>query len=324
MARHDASPSAIEAAARHLRAGELVAFPTETVYGLGADALNPEAAARIFAAKERPSFDPLICHVASPDAVGAVAAEFPAGAARLASALWPGPLTLILPKRPEVPDLVTSGQPTVGVRVPAHPVARALLEDFGGPVAAPSANRFGAVSPTTAEHVVQGLGDRVGFVLDGGPCAVGVESTIIAALPGAPLRLLRPGGIPLEALEALAGPIEVPPPTAFPGAAPGRFARHYAPGARLVIADAVPAGLPEGTRVGRLAFDAEPEGDHQACFVLAPGGQLEEAAQRLFAGLRALDAEGLDLIVAEPVPETGLGRAIMDRLRRAEAAGREP
>ncbi len=309
----------IEAAARVLRSGGVVAFPTETVYGLGASALDPEAVARIFAIKGRPRFDPLICHVFGLDGVRALAATVPPMAERLAARFWPGPLTLVLDKRPEVPDIVTAGQPTVAVRVPSHPVALELLARFGGPIAAPSANRFGRTSPTTAAHVRSQLGDAQ-LVLDGGPCSVGVESTIVALDGGRRPRLLRPGGIALERLEAEIGPIEVPPPTAFPGAAPGRLARHYAPNTRLVLDGSVRSGDRTG-RVGRLAFEAAPTEAYAAVEVLAPSGRLEEAAHRLFVALHRLDGLGLDLIEAEPVPEHGLGRAIMDRLRRAEAAG---
>lgn len=312
-----ATTERIRAAAELLARGALVALPTETVYGLGASALDAEAVVEIFEAKGRPRFDPLICHVHDLDAVDEIVAELPEAARILAEAFWPGPLTLVLPKRAVVPDLVTSGEPTVGVRIPRHPVARALLAAHGRPVAAPSANLFGRTSPTRAEHVEAQLGARVAAILDGGPAQVGVESTIVAALPGQPLRLLRPGGVPLEAIEAHVGPVRVPPPRAFPSASPGRAARHYATRTPLeLVAPGHRAADP--ARVGRLALRAAPQG-YGAVEVLSPTGDLAEAARNLFSALRRLDASDVERIEAEAVPETGLGRAIMDRLRRAAA-----
>ena len=315
----EVSPKAIEEAVRHLQNGSLVAFPTETVYGLGGDALNPVAVARIFEVKERPRFDPLICHTVDQEAAWSLADAVPEAAQALAKAFWPGPLTLVLPKRDYVPDLVTAGQPTVALRVPVHPVARALLAAFRGPIAAPSANRFGCLSPTRAEHVETQLRNGTALVLDGGPCPIGIESSIVSVRPGARPRLLRAGGLGLEALESVAGPLEVPEPSAYPGASPGRFAKHYAPQTPLIIAgDARPPGA---LRIGRLAFRNPPvSDDYVLAEVLSPEGSLEEAARRLFAVLRRMDSASLDLIEAEPVPESGLGRAIMDRLRRASAA----
>ena len=304
---------ALEAAVAELRAGRLVAFPTETVYGLGADALNPEAVAKIFSAKGRPTFDPLICHLARVEDLPKLVRDVPEAAQALASRFWPGPLTLILPKRNAVPDLVTAGERTVGVRIPNHPIARSLLETFGGPIAAPSANLFGAVSPTQADHVDPRLG---AYLLDGGPCHVGVESTIVACLPGQPIRLLRPGGLTREVLDAQVGSIEVPPPRAYPSASPGRLKRHYAPVTPLGLLDR--RGETEPRRdVGYLAFERPPPAGYGAVEVLSPSGRLEEAAHRLFAALRRLDGAGLARLEAEPVPEEGLGVAIMDRLRRA-------
>lgn len=340
MVTLEPSPEALERAASLLSEGALVAFPTETVYGLGAAALDERAVARIFKAKGRPRFDPLICHAADVARAEALVARFPEPARRLAERFWPGPLTLVLPKRAKVPDLVTSGQPTVAVRVPAHPVALDLLEAFGGPIAAPSANLFGAVSPTCAAHVVEQLGDRVALVLDGGECPVGVESSIIGLFGEGPPRLLRPGGVPLEALEAVIGEVERPPPSAFPSASPGRLERHYAPRTPLVLTEegslAAGAGarpIPGGSlaapttrasqalRIGRLAFRSVADPSRYAAVeILSPEGSLEEAARRLFAALRRLDAAEIDVIEAEPVPEEGLGRAIMDRLRRAAAS----
>jgi L-threonylcarbamoyladenylate synthase len=299
-----------------LHAAGLVAFPTETVYGLGADALNPRAVARIFEAKQRPTFDPLIVHVRRIEDVEELTSAFPETARQLAKRFWPGPLTLVLPKRPLVPDLVTAGQPTVAVRIPAHPLALELLERAQIPIAAPSANRFGSVSPTTAEHVEEQLGDAVDVILDGGPCAVGVESTIISLASDRPL-LLRPGGTSLEEIEALIGEVEIPPPDQLQSAAPGRLAKHYATRTPLQLAA---AGI-AGKRAGLLAL-TEPEeaAPYDAIEVLSPTGDLREAAANLFAAMRRLDAAGLDVIVATEVPEVGLGRAINDRLRRASCS----
>jgi L-threonylcarbamoyladenylate synthase len=308
----------IAAAAALLRSGELVAFGTETVYGLGADATNEQAVARIFAAKGRPHFNPLICHYADADAAFADVAETPL-ARRLAGAFWPGPLTLVLPRRPGCPValLASAGLDTLAVRVPVPAPALALLRAVGRPVAAPSANRSGTVSPTTAEHVLAGLGGRISAVLDCGPCPVGVESSVLD-LSGPTPVLLRPGGATREAIEALAGPVQV---GATPGASaprsPGLLASHYAPslpvrlGATTVAADEA-----------LLAF-GPPLAGAGAVFQLSAGGDSVEAAARLFAGLRALDgigqARGLRAIAVMPVPPKGLGLAINDRLERAAA-----
>ena len=299
-------------AAAILRAGGLVALPTETVYGLGADATNGRAVARIFAAKDRPRFNPLIVHVASAEAARRLV-DWPQAADRLARAFWPGPLTLVLPLRPGtgLSPLVTAGLPSLAVRVPAHPVARELLRVFGGPVAAPSANPSGRISPTTAAHVVAGLSGRVAAVLDGGACGVGVESTIVG-LTEAP-TLLRPGGLPAEAIEqALGAPLAANAAGATLSA-PGQMASHYAPGApvRLNAAAARPGEVLLGFGPGACDLN------------LSPAGDLAEAAANLFAHLHALDARGVPIAVA-PVPETGLGRAINDRLRRAAAPRDRP
>jgi len=310
-------PAAIEEAAAVLRRGGLVAFPTETVYGLGADAFDPRAVARVFEVKARPSFDPLIVHLADAADLSRVSPALDPRVSALAAQFWPGPLTLVLPRRPEVPDLVTSGLDTVGVRVPAHPAARALIQAAGTPVAAPSANPFGYVSPTTAAHVAELLGPAVDLVLDGGPCRVGVESTILSLAGQTPV-ILRPGGVPREALEeALGVALEVAGRPARP-LAPGQLEKHYATRTPLRILPGPAGRAPEG-RVGLLAWrTAGPEG-YAAAEVLAPDGSPETAAANLFAALRRLDTAGLDLILAEPCDEAGLGHAIMDRLRRAEA-----
>ncbi|HEY1934752.1 MAG TPA: L-threonylcarbamoyladenylate synthase [Acetobacteraceae bacterium] len=310
-----ADHTGIARAAALLRAGRLVAFGTETVYGLGADATNAEAVARIFAAKQRPRFNPLICHY--PDADTAFAHVVPNDAARcLAAVLWPGPLTLVLPRRPDCPValLTGAGLDTLAVRVPAHGVALALLRALGRPVAAPSANRSGQVSPTTARHVFDGLGERIDAVLDCGPCAVGVESTVLD-LAGPGPRLLRPGGVTLETIEALIGAVST---DKAPGGAlrsPGMLASHYAP-ASAVRLNARDVGPDEAL----LAFGTPLPGAG-VTFNLSERGDPTEAAARLFTGLRLLDAEvarrGLSRIAVMPVPANGLGLAINDRLSRA-------
>ena len=300
----------IEAAARCLRAGGLVAFPTETVYGLGADAGNGEAIARLYAAKGRPSFNPLIAHIGSIEAAHRLA-RFDAAAERLAAAFWPGPLTLVLPKRPDggVADLALAGLDSVAVRLPAHPVTHALLEAFRGPVVAPSANRSGHVSPTSAAHVLADLRGRIDMVIDAGPCPVGVESTIVACL-GAPV-LLRPGGLPRAEIERVLGqPLTVAAIADDAPLAPGMLSSHYAPKARLRL-DAEGAGPDEAL----LGFGPAPA----ATLNLSPRGDLIEAAANLFSHLRALDASGAKRIAVMKVPHEGLGEAINDRLKRAAA-----
>lgn len=290
------------------RAGGLVAFPTETVYGLGADARDDRAVARIFEAKGRPRFNPLIVHVES-IARARDFVEWSDAAEIVATAFWPGPLTLVLPlaEGARLSPLVTAGLPTLALRVPAHPAAHALLAEFGGPVAAPSANPSGRISPTRAEHVLEGLRGRVDAVVDGGACPVGVESTILGLADG-PV-LLRPGGVPVEALEAaLGGPVA----QRIEGEAlnaPGQMRSHYAPGARVRLDAEVPR---EGEAM--LGFGAV-EGDLN----LSETGDLLEAAANLFHHLHALDAKGVAGIAVAPIPERGLGRAINDRLRRAAA-----
>ncbi|MCA3506422.1 MAG: threonylcarbamoyl-AMP synthase [Rhodobacter sp.] len=305
------TPDGIAQAADLLRKGGLVAFPTETVYGLGGDARSDRAVARIFGAKGRPRFNPLIVHL--PDVAAARGlAVFDARADVLAARFWPGPLTLVLPLRAGsgLSGLVTAGLPAVALRVPAHPVARALLQVFGGPLAAPSANPSGRVSPTRAAHVIEGLGGRIDAVIDGGPCAVGVESTIVG-LDGA-ARLLRPGGVPVEALETALG-LPLLLSEAGKITAPGQLAAHYAPGAPVRL-DAV-AAQPNEVWIG---FGPQSAG---AALTLSRAGDLAEAAARLFHTLREADrlAGPGGAIAVAPVPETGLGRAINDRLRRAAA-----
>lgn len=313
-------------AAAILQAGGVVAFPTETVYGLGAAALNPQAVARVFEIKGRPRFDPLIVHVAEAQAAFELWQTVPTEARQLAEHFWPGPLTIVLPKKELIPDIVTAGLDTVAVRIPAHPLALELLRTFGGPVAAPSANRFGGVSPTTAEHVRQDLGQAVDLILDGGACTVGVESTVIGLVGGRAV-LLRPGATPVEEIEAVIGPVEQMVGSHGRILSPGQMPRHYAPRTRLVVVDReeLTEKPPEkwpGLRVGLLAFSGPlHRPGFKAVEVLSPQGDLRQAAANLFAALRRLDAMGLDLILAERVPERGLGLAINDRLERAAGLG---
>ncbi len=304
------SPDAagLERAAEFLRAGGLVAFPTETVYGLGADALDDRAVAGIYAAKGRPSFNPLIVHVA--DMPGASKhCNFTSSAKRLAAAFWPGALTLVLPLQPggNMSKLVTAGMDTLAVRVPDHPAARALLQAFDGPIAAPSANPSGRVSPTRADHVITGLGGVINAVIDGGDCPVGLESTIVSCV-GEP-TLLRAGGIPLEALaQCLGYPLAAIKDPAMP-IAPGQLASHYAPQGKVRLN--APYADEGEVLLGFGQVDTE--------LNLSPSGDLVEAAARLFACLHQLDAMGATAIAVSPIPDYGLGRAINDRLRRAAA-----
>jgi L-threonylcarbamoyladenylate synthase len=311
-------------AAAVLRDGGTVAFPTETVYGLGANALDAEAVARVFEIKGRPSFDPLIVHVASIDQARQVVLEWPEQARLLAERLWPGPLTLVLPKAASIPDIVTAGLPTVAVRMPAHPVALELIAEAGIPVAAPSANRFGGISPTTADHVRAQLGASVDEIIDGGPCRVGLESTVLALAAGGPL-LLRAGGTTTEEIEDVIGPVVRPGADPRRPVSPGQTARHYAPRTPLTLVEDWRDG-PDAPRLALLVLrPPESRERFEAIEVLSPGGDLREAAANLFAALHRLDALGLDRIVAVRVPDQGLGVAINDRLRRAaHEEGTEP
>ena len=295
-------------AASLLASGGLVAFPTETVYGLGADARNSLAVARIFEAKGRPRFNPLIVHVASV-AEARRHVEWSDTAEALARAFWPGPLTLGRPLRAgsDLSDLVTAGLPSLAVRVPAHPLARRLLERFGGPVAAPSANPSGRISPTTAAHVAAGLSGRIEAILDGGPCPVGLESTILG-LTGVPV-LLRHGGLPVEEIEAVLGAAVARDTAPQTLTAPGQMLSHYAPAAAVRL-NAIER------RAGELLLGF---GEMDCDLNLSPNGVLTEAAANLFPHLHRLDARKAATIAVAPIPETGLGRAINDRLRRAAA-----
>lgn len=305
------------AEAGHLiRSGALVAFPTETVYGLGADATNGEAVARVFDAKGRPAFNPLIVHVLDLEAAEAIGLFSPM-ARGLAQAFWPGPLTLVVPRRDEagVSDLVSAGLPTIALRAPDHPVARALLSAAQRPIAAPSANRSGHVSATRAEHVSADLGDKAAVILDGGPTTRGLESTVLSLAGETPV-LLRPGAIPAEAIEKVVGGAlaRLPPENGGVPTSPGQLQSHYAPRARLRLNastwepdDAV------------LAFGTVAPHPARAMINLSPSGDLVEAAANLFAALRELDASGAETIAVTPVPTRGLGEAINDRLERAAA-----
>ena len=313
-----AQEGAIEEAARILRSGGLVAFPTETVYGLGADACNPEAVARIFEVKRRPFFDPIILHVADADSVSAYGTLPQGKASDLMARFWPGPLTLVIPKKPVVPDIVTSGLDTVAIRVPSHPSALALLRAADRAIAAPSANLFGHVSPTQAQHVADQLADSVDLILDGGPCEVGIESTIVSLVTDPP-RILRTGGTVIEDIEALLGSMDVAGSSEKPEA-PGQLPRHYSTRTPLFLVGEIPPELPPGPRTGLLSFTSPASASQYAAVeVLSQSGDLREAAANLFAALRRLDTLGLDRIVARPCPERGLGAAIMDRLRRCAA-----
>lgn len=322
MALMEPDEAAIAAGAKALADGRLVAFPTETVYGLGANALDPDAVAAIFAAKGRPTDHPLICHVASADALAPLVAEVTPAARALAGAFWPGPLTLVMPRSRAVPDAVTGGRDTVAVRVPAHPVALSLLRAFDGPVAAPSANRFGRPSPTSASDVADELGDVVTVILDGGPCEIGIESTVLD-LTTTPPQVLRPGRISAEQVaQVLGGAVDAV--ASGPARAPGMLESHYAPGARVEVvaggevAARAAAFDADGARVAVLAPDAV-NGLPAAVLVLGPVGGPDHYAARLYAAFRRADAEGAEVILAVPPPAEGIGVAVRDRLQRASA-----
>lgn len=321
-----ADEAAIECAAQIICSGGLVAFPTETVYGLGADALNESAVRKIFIAKERPLDDPLIVHIAHAQQLTLLARHISQRVWDLTERFWPGPLTLVLPKTEKVPSVTTGGLDTVAVRAPAHPIARRLIELSKCPIAAPSANRFGRPSPTTAQHVLEDLDGRIDLVLDGGPTPIGVESTVLDLTQDPPM-ILRPGGVTLEALQEILGEVRVLSSSASEAAkrSPGTRWRHYAPRAQLLLAESaqleqiVHELLKDGKRVGVMVRQS-----HLPCSpppsvlsVIHMPLDLSEYARRLFAALRELDARGVDVIVVEKVEEHGLGRAIMDRLRKA-------
>ncbi len=331
QAEDDDMKDAVREAAALLEQGEVVAVPTETVYGLAADAFNPEAVAKVFEVKERPSFDPLIVHIASVkqlEDVATIPEEIEPTIRKLMSAFWPGPLTLVLPKTDRVPDLVTSGHPTVAVRQSASKVFRGIGKELGRPIAAPSANRFGRISPTSASAVMKELGGRIPLIVDAGACRDGLESTIVRVEPGEKrpeLHILRPGPITKKELQNFGRVIVEKKRLIDSPEAPGQLASHYAPRTPLLMFDKPADFKPEpGKRYGLLSYKEDPKAGylklHDWAMVesLSPGsGKLAEAAVRLFHVMRTLDEAGLDFIVAEPISDMGLGQAIMDRLRRA-------
>lgn len=308
--------TSVSEAARLLREGEVVAIPTETVYGLAGNAFEPEALAKIFAAKERPTFDPLIVHIADIAQLADIAKDIPDEAYKLAEAYWPGPMTIILPKKDCIPDLCTSGLPSVAVRFPSHPVAQAIIKESGLPLAAPSANLFKHVSPTTAEHVAAQLADRIAGIVDGGPCSVGVESSIIS-LVGKP-TVLRPGAITPEMFSKVLGEVAIKESTSKPGQpmlAPGQCDTHYRPQVPLYYGE-IPEGCKLPAHTVRIAFGKQ-EGPVPATVNLSESGDMVEATSKLYAFMHDLDNPDYDLILVDPIPNTGIGMAINDRLKRA-------
>mgnify|MGYP006284173845 CR=1 FL=1 len=306
--------SDINKARQLLCEGETVAIPTETVYGLAAHGLDAEAIARIFQAKNRPTFDPLILHIGSIEQLETIAREIPEKAHQLAREFWPGPLTIVLKKNTVVPDLATSGMKTVGIRMPRHPMTAQLLQEIDFPLAAPSANPFGYISPTSAEHVYKQMSGRIPYILDGGTCTVGLESTIIDLSTESP-KVLRKGGISVEKIEALIGPLEVLEKSSSNPRAPGMLESHYAPKIPLILGN-IPFLAEKNSykEIRVLGFKSTYGYDGYA---LSTSGDLTEAAKNLFSTMRKLDAEKADMILAELVPDEGLGKAINDRLKRA-------
>jgi L-threonylcarbamoyladenylate synthase len=305
----------LQRAEQLLRHGELVAIPTETVYGLAANALDAKAVLKIFEVKNRPHFDPLIIHIGEAESLNRYVSSVPRWAEELSNEFWPGPLTLVLPKRDIIPDIATSGLETVGVRMPDHPLTRELLKKLDLPLAAPSANPFGYISPTSAQHVFDQLGEEIEYILDGGECRVGLESTIVGEVDGEP-TVLRLGGIPVEEIERVLGHVKVDTSSSSDPRNPGSLEQHYSPRLQLKFIDETRDYDKE--RVGVLSFSTLRENmpiDHQV--ILSREEDLEEAAVNLFAGLRKLDAMDLGMILAERFPNEGLGRAINDRLERA-------
>lgn len=299
-----------------LKKGDLVAVPTETVYGLAGNALEAKSVARIFEVKNRPSFDPLIVHISDFQHLSKYVMHVPIQAERLAKEFWPGPLTLLLKKRSIIPDLVTSGLDTVGIRCPNHPLTQNLLRTIDFPLAAPSANPFGFVSPTTASHVTEQLGSKIKYVLDGGPCTIGIESTIVG-FENNKTVVHRLGGVTVENLETIVGEVEMASASPSPKA-PGQLKSHYAPARKMFTVDIDKAiGMIDLDRVALLSFQKDYGATHQV--ILSPAGNLAEAAKNLFGALRQLDKMPVELILAEFVPDEGIGRAINDRLRRASA-----
>ncbi|MDC7241380.1 MAG: L-threonylcarbamoyladenylate synthase [Spirochaetales bacterium] len=306
----------IKKAAEVILAGGLVAFPTETVYGLGGNALDAEAVARIFEAKKRPSFDPLITHIGNLAKLDELADIRDSRIYDLAEKFWPGALTLIVPKREIIPSLVTSGLDTMAVRMPDHPIALELIRQSSGAVAAPSANSFGYLSPTEASHVEEDLGSRIDMVLEGGSCRVGVESTVLDLTRETPI-ILRPGGLTRQEIEAVLGPVDQFNRTTTSPTAPGQLEMHYSPRTPLHIVDD-PSLVPDKAGAAALIYSDPSRGEGFAFSeVLTPGGNPVEAASRLFSALHTLDQSGAECIYAERIPEEGIGRAVMDRIYKA-------
>ena len=307
----------IDKAKALLLAGELVAIPTETVYGLAGNALNLASATKIFEVKGRPQFDPLIVHVPDFDAVGHYATNIPEEAKLLAQHFWPGPLTLVLSKKNIIPDLVTSGLDSVGLRCPHHPMTNKLLRSLPFPLAAPSANPFGYVSPTRPEHVEDQLGNKIAYILDGGPCSIGVESTILGFEKSKPI-VYRLGGITQEQIESVIGKVSARTYSSSNPKSAGQLQSHYAPRKKLILGDIHELMKKHSSHsYGILSFTKNFQLSNQV--ILSSQGELREAAQNLFSALRQLDKMPIDIILAEPVPDVGLGKAINDRLRRASS-----
>ena len=310
----------IQKAKEILQDDGLVAIPTETVYGLAANAFREEAVVKIFEAKNRPSFDPLIVHVDSIEQAEEMVLNFPGKAKDLAARFWPGPLTLLLKKRAVIPDIVTSGLSTVALRIPDHPLTKDLLHGLDFPLAAPSANPFGYVSPTSVKHVNDQLGDKIPYILDGGDCHVGIESTIIGFINEEP-EIYRLGGIPVEDIESLVGKVNVKNHSSSRPEAPGLLESHYAPVKKVKLIDSsVPVTNVDPDQIGLIRFkEIDPEVPEKNQIILSRNGDLIEAAKNLFSALRKMDEMDVQFVIAESLPEIGLGRAINDRLRRAAA-----
>lgn len=309
----------IEQAKQLLIASEVVGIPTETVYGLAGNALNEEAILKIYEVKNRPKFDPLIAHTDSLDKVAMLVTDIPEKAKQLASAFWPGPLTLLLKKRPHVPDLLTSGHERMAIRIPNHPLTLELLGELDFPLAAPSANPFGYVSPTTAAHVKDQLGDKIHYILDGGDCKVGVESTIVGFEDELPV-IYRLGGVATEAIEEVVGPTALKINVSSDPSAPGMLKSHYSPGRQLILGD-IAKNLQQfdPSTTGIISYQEQFDVPDKNQFVLSPSGDMNEAARNIFKALRKMDASHIEQVLAEFVPDEGLGRAINDRLKRASA-----
>lgn len=322
----------IEQAAEVIRNKGLVAFPTETVYGLGANALDPEAVAGVFEAKKRPLDDPLIVHISDIETLHALSASFPPEAEKLVNRFWPGPLTVVLKKKDIVPDIVTTGLETVAIRMPSNPIARELIELAGVPIAAPSANLFGRPSPTSAGHVIDDLDGRIDMVLDGGNTEIGIESTVVEFIEGE-VMILRPGGTEVEKIKGVLGNVNISVGTGREGRSPGKYPQHYSPHAKVIVSENMPLQVKntlsiysdmrkKGHKVGIMAKE-----EHAANYkgfdikVLGAGEDGKTCASRLFHLFREFDAEGINVIIAEGIPEKGLGLAVMNRIRKAAGEG---